>query len=116
MVADRVVDVAQYPAVLTTLWLGVLNNDAEIETTGTSEDQQTYRIVGDPTEGSLLVAAAKAGALHIEIDKAFLESEGIELALDSVCAALNTALEQADKAMEAEVEKATGGVKLPGVV
>lgn len=53
---------------------------------------------------------------HIEIDKAFLESEGIELALDSVCAALNTALEQADKAMEAEVEKATGGVKLPGVV
>ena len=71
MVANRVVDVAQYPAVLTTLWLGVLNNDAEIETTGTSEDQQTYRIVGDPTEGSLLVAAAKAGALHIEIDKAY---------------------------------------------
>ena len=53
---------------------------------------------------------------RIEIDPKFLESEGLELALDGVCAALNTALDQADKAMEAEVEKVTGGVKLPGVV
>ena len=35
--------------------------------------------------------------------------------MDGVCAALNTAIEQADKAMEAEVEKITGGVKLPGL-
>ena len=65
------VDVTQYPAALTTLWLGVLNNDAEIETTGENEGSQTYRIVGDPTEGALLVAAAKAGALHIQIDEAY---------------------------------------------
>ena len=52
----------------------------------------------------------------IEIDPEFLKSEGIELALDGVCAALNTALEQAEKAMEAEVEKVTGGVKIPGLV
>jgi P-type Ca2+ transporter type 2C len=71
LVDDKTVDISNYPAALTTLWLGVLNNDAEIETTGASADQQTYRIVGDPTEGSLLVAAAKAGALHIEIDKAY---------------------------------------------
>ena len=71
VVDSKPVDVSNYPAALTTLWLGVLNNDAEIETTGASEDQQTYRIVGDPTEGSLLVAAAKAGALHIELDKAY---------------------------------------------
>jgi Ca2+-transporting ATPase len=44
-----------------------LNNDAEIESTGA----HTYRIVGDPTEGALLVAATKAGAEHIEIDRAY---------------------------------------------
>jgi len=71
LVEGKLVDASNYPAALTTLWLGVLNNDAEIEITGASEEQQTYRIVGDPTEGSLLVAAAKAGALHIEIDKAY---------------------------------------------
>jgi len=60
-----------YPGALTALWLGVLNNDSEIETTGSSEDQKTYRIVGDPTEGSLLVAATKAGAAHLDIDKAY---------------------------------------------
>jgi P-type Ca2+ transporter type 2C len=70
-VAGKTVDVKQYPAVLSTLWVGVLNNDALIESTGESESSQTYRIVGDPTEGSLLVAAAKAGAAHLEIKDAY---------------------------------------------
>jgi Ca2+-transporting ATPase len=65
------VDVTKYPAILSTLWLGVLNNDATIETTGQNESSQTYRIVGDPTEGSLLVAAAKAGAIHVDITDAY---------------------------------------------
>jgi Ca2+-transporting ATPase len=65
------VDVKKYPAILSTLWLGLINNDATIETTGEEESQQTYRIVGDPTEGSLLVAAAKAGAIHFDIDEAY---------------------------------------------
>ena len=63
--------VADFPAVLTTLWLGVLNNDAELEVTGAGQTGQTYRVVGDPTEGALLVAAAKAGAFHVEIDEAY---------------------------------------------
>ena len=53
---------------------------------------------------------------RIEIDPEFLKSEGMDLALDAVCAAVNSGIEQADKAMEAEVEKITGGVKIPGVV
>ncbi len=52
---------------------------------------------------------------RIEIDPEFLKSEGIDLALDSACAAINSGLEQAEKAMEAEVEKVTGGVKIPGM-
>jgi Ca2+-transporting ATPase len=71
MVDDAKIDVAQYPAILTSLWLGVLNNDADIEITGAADSQQTYRIVGDPTEGALLVAAAKAGALPIEVKQAY---------------------------------------------
>jgi DNA-binding YbaB/EbfC family protein len=53
---------------------------------------------------------------RIEIDAETLKTEGIELALDGVCAALNQAIDQADKQMEAELEKVTGGVKIPGMV
>jgi nucleoid-associated protein EbfC len=53
---------------------------------------------------------------RIEVDPEFLKSEGLDLALDAVVAAVNSAIEQADKAMEAELEKVTGGVKIPGVV
>lgn len=35
---------------------GLLNSDAQLEDTG-----KGYRVIGDPTEGSLVVAAAKAG-------------------------------------------------------
>ena len=70
-VDGKPVDVTKYPAALTTLWLGVLNNDAELEITGESDSEKTYRIVGDPTEGALLVAAAKAGALPIDVKQAY---------------------------------------------
>jgi len=70
-IGGKPVDLKKYPAALTTLWVGVLNNDALLETTGESGEEQTYRIVGDPTEGALLVAAAKAGAWHGEIKEAY---------------------------------------------
>jgi Ca2+-transporting ATPase len=63
--------ISKYPGALTALWLGILNNDALIETTGEEESQKTYRIVGDPTEGSLLVAAAKAGSMYVDIKEAY---------------------------------------------
>jgi len=63
--------ISKYPAALTALWLGILNNDASLETTGEEDSQKTYRIVGDPTEGSLLVAAAKAGATYVDIKEAY---------------------------------------------
>ena len=51
----------------------------------------------------------------IEVDPAFAKAEDAELMLASVAAAINTALAEADKAMEAELEKITGGVKIPGL-
>ena len=68
-VGKKQVDLNNYPAVLTALWVGALNNDAELESMEGDED--SYRIVGDPTEGALLVAAAKTGALPLEIKQAY---------------------------------------------
>jgi nucleoid-associated protein EbfC len=68
--------------------------------------------VGDKVKAT----ASYAGKVtRVEIDPEFLKSEGIELALDGVVAAVNAALEQAEKAMNEELEKVTGGVKIPGI-
>ena len=53
---------------------------------------------------------------RIEIDKEALKTEDGDLLLDGVCATINQGIEQADKQMEAELEKVTGGVKIPGMV
>jgi Ca2+-transporting ATPase len=71
MQGEKVVDPAGYPAARTALWLAVLNNDAELEAISLEDGEKLYRIVGDPTEGALLVAAAKAGAYHVEMKEAY---------------------------------------------
>jgi Ca2+-transporting ATPase len=71
LVDGQKVAISEYPAAQTALWLGLLNNDASLETTGEEDSQRTYRIVGDPTEGALLVAAAKAGAISVDIKEAY---------------------------------------------
>jgi Ca2+-transporting ATPase len=55
------VDLKLYPAALTALWAGVLASDASLEAVGETETGLSYRMVGDPTEGALVVAGAKAG-------------------------------------------------------
>jgi len=71
LVEGQKVVISKYPAALTALWLGLLNNDSSLETTGEEDSQKTYRIVGDPTEGALLVAAAKAGTTYVDIKEAY---------------------------------------------
>ncbi len=53
------------------LWAGALVNDAQLEPTGESADKPTYRMVGDPTEGALVVAAAKAGLWRAELERRY---------------------------------------------
>jgi P-type Ca2+ transporter type 2C len=62
----KTVSIQHYPAILTTLWLGVINNDAELNSEG-----ESIHVVGDPTEAALIVAAEKAGALHEDLDEAY---------------------------------------------
>jgi Ca2+-transporting ATPase len=71
LVDGQKVVISKYPGAQTALWLGLLNNDASLETTGEEDSQKTYRIVGDPTEGALLVAAAKTGAAYVEVKDAY---------------------------------------------
>lgn len=65
------VDLVKYPASLTTLWVAALNNDAALEAVGSTNSKQSVRMVGDPTEGALIVAAVKAGATSQDLEKAY---------------------------------------------
>ncbi len=81
-VDGREVSLLDYPAVNTALWIAVLNNDAELEASGASDMRATYRIVGDPTEGALIVAGAKAGGYRDELNRAYPRVQ--EIPFDSV--------------------------------
>jgi len=62
---------SDHPAITTLLWAGLLANDAILERSGETENQATYRMVGDPTEGAFVVAAAKAGLWREEVEQYF---------------------------------------------
>jgi Ca2+-transporting ATPase len=68
-VGSKAIDLHKYPGIETALWVGALNNDAQLEVV--EGDDLSYRIVGDPTEGALLIAAAKADAYHVDLHKAY---------------------------------------------
>ncbi len=61
------VDLSDYPASTTALWVAVLDNDADFEVA----DDGSYRVVGDPTEVALIVAAYRAGARRNELEQAY---------------------------------------------
>ena len=69
LLEDKPVEPWKYPALTTALWIAALNNDALLETSGASDMRQTFRVVGDPTEGALVVAAAKAGAFKEALEE-----------------------------------------------
>ena len=65
------VSLHDYPEALTALWIAALNNDAVLERSGAADMRQTFRVVGDPTEGALAVAAAKAGAFKEMLEEQY---------------------------------------------
>ncbi len=74
------IDLRKYPAIGTALWVSVLNNDAQLEEN--HNEPSGTRMIGDPTEGALLVAAAKAGAGIEDVLAAYPREE--EIPFDSV--------------------------------
>jgi Ca2+-transporting ATPase len=79
-VAGARTDLSDCPGVATALWVGVLNNDAQLEHIDDA-GKSTYRIIGDPTEGSLLIAAAKAGIIQEDLNAAY--PRHLEIPFDS---------------------------------
>ena len=82
LVDNRQIDLKDYPGALTNLWAAALNNDAALEVSGASDGRQTYRMVGDPTEGARIVATAKAGPSVAELNRAYPRIQ--EVPFDSV--------------------------------
>ncbi|MCA9529634.1 MAG: YbaB/EbfC family nucleoid-associated protein [Myxococcales bacterium] len=56
-----------------------------------------------------------AEVVRVELDPTVLEQEGLELLQDLIVAATNAALTKARESVDAEIDKITGGVKLPGM-
>jgi hypothetical protein len=52
---------------------------------------------------------------EIRINKTLLEEEDIEMVQDLVVAAANAALTKAREHVDAEIEKITGGLSIPGI-
>ena len=73
-------------------------------------------ITGSAAGDKVSVVVTCEGKMRsITIDPEFLAGEGLEMALDAVVAATNSAMEIADKLVEAEINKVTGGIKIPGM-
>ncbi len=82
LVSGQKVNIKDYPGIGTALWVGALNNDARLESSENEEGEKVYRIAGDPTEGAIVVAAAKAGAQPRELHQAYPREE--EVPFDSI--------------------------------
>ena len=74
--------------------------------------EHTAGAVGDKVK---VTVTCEGKLKQILVDPEFLKTEGLELALDAVVAAANAALDAADKHVEAEIAKVTGGIKVPGL-
>jgi nucleoid-associated protein EbfC len=53
--------------------------------------------------------------VSIRIEPALLQAEDLSMVQDLVVAAVNAALVKSQQMVEAEVEKVTGGIKIPGL-
>lgn len=68
--------------------------------------------------GNDRVKITVTGALElskVEVDPKLLEEEGLEMVQDLLVAAANSALKNAREGVDAELEKITGGLKIPGL-
>ncbi|MGB5697233.1 MAG: YbaB/EbfC family nucleoid-associated protein [Polyangiales bacterium] len=72
----------------------------------------------EATAGNGKVTAVANGIpelVEIRVDKALFEEEDLEMVQDLLVAAANAALTKAREHVEAEIEKITGGLTIPGL-
>ena len=70
------------------------------------------------TSGNDRVKATVNGGLEVtrlEIDPKLIADEGLEMTQDLLVAAVNSALKTARESVDVELEKITGGLRIPGM-
>ena len=70
-VDGALINPAEYGALSTSLWVGLINNDSLIDSLTDENGNLVHRIIGDPTEGAMVVAAAKTASLREAANKAY---------------------------------------------
>ncbi|MHB1355091.1 MAG: cation-translocating P-type ATPase [Anaerolineae bacterium] len=65
----RAIDLDDYPVFTTALWVATLANDGVMESQ--PDAPEGYRLIGDPTETALLVAAAKNGDTRDKLERSY---------------------------------------------
>ena len=65
------IKLGDYPGASTALWVAALNNNADLDLGDPDDEQPNYRVAGDPTEGALIVAAAKANAWTEDLNQCY---------------------------------------------
>jgi Ca2+-transporting ATPase len=108
------VDLASHATLRNVLWGGTLCNDAALEKS--ADDGDSYRMVGDPTEGAMVVAAAKAGYWQGDLTAAFPRVN--EIPFDAERKRMTTihGLDGADLAKLSPITKESAGVPYIAVV
>ncbi len=76
------------------------------------DEEVTAHTAGDKVR---VVATCEGKVRSIWVEPEFIKTEGLEMTLDAIVAAANSALEEADKKVEGELNKITGGIKIPGM-
>jgi Ca2+-transporting ATPase len=70
-ISGEKISIREYHGAFSALWVAALNNDADLDLGNPDDAQPAYRVAGDPTEGALIVAAAKAGAWTEDLNKSY---------------------------------------------
>ncbi len=87
LIDGQKVDLQKVPGLTTVLWVSTLNNDAVIEPLPDG-GPNAYRMIGDPTEGAMIVAAMKAWPALGELSKAYPRRK--EIPFDSALKRMTT--------------------------
>ncbi|MDO9086431.1 MAG: cation-translocating P-type ATPase [Anaerolineaceae bacterium] len=82
LVNNKPVDIYLYQGIMSTLWVGAMNNDSYLEEMEVEGQEKQFRIIGDPTEGAMIVAAAKAGEVQKLLNQKYPRAQ--EIPFDSV--------------------------------
>ena len=87
LVAGQPADLQKMPGITTVLWVSTLNNDAVLEPVQ-GEGANAYKMIGDPTEGAMLVAMVKAWPQYAELSRAYPRQK--EIPFDSALKRMTT--------------------------